>query len=193
MRKIVVTNNISVDGVMQAPGRPDEDSRGGFTRGGWALPYQDPVLARVMGEGMARAGALLLGRRTYADFAGYWPHQRNNPFTPALDALPKYVASTTLGEPLPWVNSVLLKGDAIDAVTELKAQPGPDIAVLGSGELVRSLRRHGLVDEYVLLVHPLVLGTGRRLFPDGDVPGDLRLVDSVPTTTGVLIATYRPA
>lgn len=193
MRKIVVTNNVSLDGVMQAPGRPDEDTRGGFVRGGWAVPYNDPVMGRVMGQGMARTGALLLGRRTYADFAGYWPRQRDNPFTPVLDALPKYVASTTLEEPLPWVNSVLLKGDAVEAVAELKAQPGPDIAVLGSGELVRSLRRHGLIDEYVLLVHPLVLGAGRRFFPDGDVPADLRLIDSVTTTTGVLIATYQPA
>ncbi|MFC0503347.1 dihydrofolate reductase family protein [Micromonospora costi] len=193
MRKIVVTNNVSLDGVMQAPGRPDEDTRGGFDRGGWAVPYNDPVMGRVMGQGMARTGALLLGRRTYEDFAGYWPRQRDNPFTPVLDALPKYVASTTLDEPLPWVNSFLLKGDVVEAVAELKAQPGPDIAVLGSGDLVRSLRRHGLIDEYVLLVHPLVLGTGRRLFPEGDSSGDLRLVESVTTTTGVLIATYQPA
>ncbi|MFR9780662.1 dihydrofolate reductase family protein [Micromonospora sp. MS34] len=193
MRRIIVTNNVSVDGVMQAPGRPDEDTRDGFTRGGWALPYQDAVLGRKMGEGMASTGALLLGRRTYLDFAGYWPRQTGNPFTPVLDALPKYVASTTLAEPLPWVNSHLLKGDVIEAVTELKAQPGPDIAVLGSGELVRSLRRHGLVDAYVLLVHPLVLGTGRRLFAAGDTPDELRLVGSVTTTTGVVIASYEPA
>ncbi|MGW5670840.1 dihydrofolate reductase family protein [Micromonospora sp. NPDC003776] len=193
MRRIIVTNNLSVDGVMQAPGRPDEDTRDGFTRGGWALPYQDPVLGRKMGEGMASTGALLLGRRTYEDFAGYWPRRTGNPFTPVLDALPKYVASTTLTEPLPWVNSHLLKGDVVEAVTELKAQPGPDIAVLGSGELVRSLRRHRLVDAYVLLIHPLVLGAGRRLFADGDAPGELRLVESVTTTTGVVIGTYEPA
>ncbi|MFE9657140.1 dihydrofolate reductase family protein [Micromonospora sp. NPDC006431] len=118
-----------------------------------------------MGEGTTSTGPLLLGRRTYLDFAGYWPRQTDNPFTPVLDALPKYVASTTLADPLPWVNSHLLHGDVIEAVTELKAQPGPDIAGLGSGELVRSLRRHGLVDAYVLLIHPLVLGTGRRLLP----------------------------
>jgi dihydrofolate reductase len=193
MRRIVVTDNVSLDGVTQAPGRPDEDTRDGFTRGGWAVPYTDAVLGRKMGEGMARTDALLLGRRTYADFAGYWPRQRDNPFTPVLDALPKYVASTTLTEPLPWVNSHLLTGDVVAAVQELKARPGGDIAMLGSGELVRSLRRHGLVDEYVLLIHPLVLGGGRRLFPTGDTPAELRLVDSVSTTTGVLVATYRPA
>ncbi|MET7967223.1 dihydrofolate reductase family protein [Micromonospora sp. NPDC005305] len=193
MRKIIVTENVSLDGVMQAPGRPDEDTRGGFSRGGWAIPYNDPVLGRKMGEGMASTGALLLGRRTWADFAGYWPRQTGNPFTPMLDALPKYVASTTLDEPLPWVNSHLLKGDVIEAVRELRAQPGPDIAVLGSGALVRSLRRHDLVDAYVLLVHPLVLGGGRRLFDPGDEPGALRLTDSVTTATGVVIARYEPA
>ncbi|MFG3297935.1 dihydrofolate reductase family protein [Micromonospora chersina] len=193
MPKIIVTENVSLDGVMQAPGRPDEDTRDGFTRGGWAVPYNDPVLGRKMGEGMASTGALLLGRRTWADFAGYWPRQTGNPFTPVLDALPKYVASTTLHEPLPWANSHLLKGDVIEPVRELKAQPGPDIAVLGSGELVRSLRRHGLVDAYVLLVHPVVLGGGRRLFDAGDEPGELRLTDSVTTTTGVVIARYEPA
>ncbi|MET8908674.1 dihydrofolate reductase family protein [Micromonospora sp. NPDC004551] len=193
MRKIIVTENVSLDGVMQAPGRADEDTRDGFTRGGWAVPYNDPVLGRKMGEDMASTGALLLGRRTWTDFAGYWPRQTGNPFTPVLDALPKYVASTTLDEPLPWVNPHLLKGDVIEAVRELKAQPGPDIAVLGSGELVRSLRRHGLVDAYVLLVHPLVLGGGRRLFDPGDEPGMLRLTDSVTTTTGVVIARYEPA
>ncbi|MET8837467.1 dihydrofolate reductase family protein [Micromonospora sp. NPDC004540] len=193
MRKIIVTENVSLDGVMQAPGRPDEDTRDGFTRGGWAIPFNDPVMGRKMGEGMASTGALLLGRRTWADFAGYWPRQTGNPFTPVLDALPKHVASTTLDEPLPWVNSHLLKGDVIEAVRELKAQPGPDIAVLGSGELVRSLRRHGLVDAYVLLIHPVVLGGGRRLFDPGDEPGALRLTDSVTTTTGVVIARYEPA
>ena len=105
MRKVSVTLNLSLDGVMQAPGRPDEDTRGGFQRGGWALPYNDPVMGRVMGEGMAQTGALLLGRRTYEDFAGYWPHQKDNPFTEVLDNIRKYVASRTLTEPLPWKNS----------------------------------------------------------------------------------------
>ncbi|MFC0007704.1 dihydrofolate reductase family protein [Micromonospora siamensis] len=190
MRKIVVTNNLTLDGVMQAPGRPDEDLRGGFDRGGWALPYQDPVLGRKMGEGMAGTDALLLGRRTYTDFAGYWPQQTGNPFTPVLDKLDKYVVSTTLTAPLPWQNSILIGGDPVAEVTRLKQRPGGDIAVLGSGELVRTLHRHGLVDTWVLLVHPLLLGRGRRLFPDGTTPADLRLTDSVTSTTGVLIATY---
>ncbi|HEY4851376.1 MAG TPA: dihydrofolate reductase family protein [Streptosporangiaceae bacterium] len=193
MRKIVVTNNLTLDGVMQAPGRPDEDVRGGFDRGGWALPYNDPVMGRVMGEGMAQAGGLLLGRRTYEDFASVWPNRTDNPFTEVLDNTQKYVASTTLAEPLPWKNSTLLKGDAADAVADLKQQPGPDLTILGSGELIQSLRRRNLIDEYVLLIHPLVLGSGRRLFPDGSPPADLRLAGSVTTTTGVMIATYQPA
>ncbi|MCU1519343.1 MAG: hypothetical protein JWQ75_4064 [Pseudarthrobacter sp.] len=191
MRKISVTNNVSLDGVMQAPGRADEDTRGGFDRGGWAVPYNDPVMGQAMGEGMAQTGALLLGRRTYEDFAGYWPYQTNNPFTEVLDNIQKYVASTTLSEPLPWRNSTLLRGDASDTVAALKEEPGPDIAILGSGELIQSLRRRNLIEAYILLIHPLILGHGRRLFPDGIPPQELRLTGSVTTTTGVIIATYR--
>jgi dihydrofolate reductase len=193
MSKVVVTNSLTLDGVMQAPGRPDEDVRGGFDRGGWALAYNDPVMGRVMGEGMARSGALLLGRRTYEDFAGFWPRQTDNPFTEMLDNVQKYVASTTLPPALPWKNSTLLDGDAADAVADLKQRPGPNLVILGSGELIQSLRRRNLIDEYVLLIHPLVLGSGRHLFPDGTPPADLRLVGSVTTTTGVMIATYQPA
>jgi dihydrofolate reductase len=193
MSRVVVTNHVTLDGVMQAPGRPDEDVRGGFDRGGWALPGNDPVMGRVMAEGMAQPGALLLGRRTYEDFASYWPHQKDNPFTEVLDNTQKYVASTTLSEPLPWKNSTLLEGDAAEAVAGLKQRSGPDLAILGSGELIQSLRRRNLIDEYVLLIHPLVLGRGRRLFPDGASPAELRLVNSVTTTTGVIIATYRLA
>src|SRR5215211_8379652 len=126
---------------MQAPGRPDEDLRGGFEHGGWALPYNDEVMGRVMGEGMARGGPLLLGRRTYEDFYGFWPKQTDNPYTEVLDNTRKYVASRTLREPLPWANSTLLEGEAAEAVAELKSEPGEDIGVLGSGELVRSLMR----------------------------------------------------
>jgi dihydrofolate reductase len=192
MGKVVVVNNVTLDGVMQAPGRPDEDLRGGFEHGGWALPYNDPVMGRVMGEGMAKGGALLLGRRTYESFAGFWPYQVDNPFTPVLDEMQKYVASTTLREPLPWRNSTLLPGDAADTVAGLKERSGEDFTVLGSGELVRSLMRNDLVDEYLLLIHPLVLGSGRRLFADSGPSSALRLVDTVTTTTGVVIATYRP-
>lgn len=192
MRKITVFNSVTLDGVMQAPGRPDEDPRGGFAHGGWAAPYSDEVMGRVAAEGMAGPGALLLGRRTYEDFHGFWPNQTDNPFTEVLDNTRKYVASTTLREPLGWRNSTLLDGDAAEAVARLKEQPGEDLTVLGSGELVQSLRRRDLVDRYVLLIHPLVLGSGRRLFPDGGPVAALRLVDSVTTTTGVIIATYQP-
>jgi dihydrofolate reductase len=192
MRKLTVFNSLTLDGVMQAPGRPDEDGRGGFARGGWAAPYMDEVMGRVAAEGMARPGALLLGRRTYEDFHGFWPNQTDNPFTEVLDNTRKYVASTTLREPLGWRNSTLLAGDAAEAVARLKEQPGEDLTVLGSGALVQSLRRRDLVDRYVLLIHPLVLGSGRRLFPDGGPAATLRLVDSVPSTTGVIIATYQP-
>jgi dihydrofolate reductase len=193
MSKLVVLNNLTLDGVMQAPGRPDEDLRGGFEHGGWALPYNDAVMGRVMAQGMANAGPLLLGRRTYLDFASFWPNQKDNPFTEVLNNTQKYVASTTLTEPLPWRNSTLLAGDVAQAVARLKAQPGNDIVVLGSGELVRSLLPHNLIDEYILLIHPLILGSGRRLFPVAGRGATLRLVDSVPTTTGVIIATYQAA
>jgi dihydrofolate reductase len=193
MRKVVAFISLTLDGVMQAPGRPDEDTRGGFAHGGWAQPFADPVMASVATEDMADTGSILLGRRTYEDFYSYWPHQTDNPYTEVLDNTQKYVASTTLQEPLPWQSSTLLAGDAADAVARLKEQPGADIVVLGSGELVQSLRRRNLVDRYVLLIHPLILGTGRRLFPDGAAPTTLRLVDSKTTTTGVVIATYEEA
>src|SRR6266851_3730649 len=192
MSRLVVVSNLTLDRVMQAPGRPDEDLRGDFKHGGWALPYSDSVMGSVMGEGIAKMGALLLGRRTYEDFAGFWPHQTNNPFTDVLNNAQKYVASRMLQEPLPWGNSTLLKGDAAEDVARLKEQPGKDIVVLGSGELIRSLMGRSLVDEYVLLIHPLVLGSGRRLFTDEVPLGALRLVDSVMTTAGVLIVTYQP-
>jgi dihydrofolate reductase len=180
--------------VMQAPGRPDEDRRGGFAHGGWALPYADSVLGAVSGQSMASTGALLFGRRTYEDFYGVWPKRTDgNPFTAVLNNTQKYVASTTLKEPLPWVNSTLLEGDAAEAVARLKAQPGKDVVVLGSGVLLQSLMRRNLVDEYVLLIHPLVLGSGRRLFTDEGQFAALRLIDTRMTTTGVVIATYQPA
>lgn len=190
MRKISVTVSLSLDGVMQAPGRPDEDDRGGFERGGWANGYSDHVMGRKMAEGMSKDGELLFGRRTYQDFFGVWPNRTDNPFTEVLDRTQKYVTSRTLAEPLPWQNSTLLAGDAAESVAELKRRPGPDLAVLGSGNLVQTLRLAGLIDEYTLLIHPLILGTGGRLFPDGP-PADLRLLDSLTTTTGVIIATYQ--
>jgi dihydrofolate reductase len=193
MSRVVVINHLSLDGVMQAPGRPDEDPRGGFEHGGWAVPNNDDVMAGVMGQGMAAGGPLLLGRRTYEAFYEFWPKQENNPFTEVLDNVQKYVASNSLSEPLPWSNSTLLSGDVPAAVAKLKEQEGPDIGVLGSGELIRSLAPHGLIDRYILMIHPLLLGGGGRMFPDSGPYAQLRLTDSVTTTKGVVIATYEPA
>ncbi|HCU48843.1 MAG TPA: deaminase [Micromonosporaceae bacterium] len=197
MSRVLVTNHLTLDGVMQAPGRADEDRRGGFEHGGWAQARNDEVMGRYMGERMAAGGgggALLLGRRTYEDFASFWPHQSpDNPFTTVINNMPKLVASRTLTAPLEWNNSTLLEGDVAEAVAKLKAKPGKDMVVLGSGDLIQTLMKHDLVDEFLLLVHPLVLGSGRHLFVDGTPETSLRLVDSTITTTGVVIATYVPS
>lgn len=191
MRKLTVINHMTIDGVMQAPARPDEDTRGGFSRGGWGQAGSDQVMADFMGVGRGGdPGALVLGRRTYLNFYGVWPHRKDNPYTEALNKQQKYVASRTLTEPLPWQNSTLLRGDAAAAVAALKQEPGPDLLVMGSGELIQSLRRRALVDEYVLMIHPLILGAGQRLFPEG-TPADFRLAETVSTTTGVIIARYQ--
>jgi dihydrofolate reductase len=191
MSKITVVNNLSLDGVMQGPGRPDEDLRGGFEHGGWAMAYNDEVKGRAMGEGIARGGALLFGRCTYEDFYRVWPNQTDNPFTEVLNNAQKYVASTTLKEPLPWRNSTLLDDDAAEGVARLKEESDEDLTILGSGVLIASLIRRNLIDRYVLMIHPLVLGSGRRLFAD-DAPFALKITDSLTTTTGVVIATYEP-
>jgi dihydrofolate reductase len=193
MSRLILFTSLTLDGVMQAPGRPDEDVRGGFAHGGWGTAYSDAVLGKIAGEGMATSGALLLGRRTYEDFHSVWPNRTDNPFTEVLNNTPKYVASRTLKEPLPWMNSTLLKGDIAVAVGSLKQKLEKDIVVLGSGDLAQSLMQHSLVDRYVLLIHPLVVGSGRRLFNDGDSFAALRLVDSRASTTGVVVATYEPA
>jgi len=190
MGKLVVFISLTLDGVMQAPGRPDEDRRGGFEHGGWATPY---AAMGDAGDSMARSEALLLGRRTYEDFYSVWPKQKDSPFSAILDNMQKYVASTTLKEPLPWMNSTLLKGDAAEAVIRLKKELEKDIVILGSGVLVQSLMKRNVIDEYILLIHPLVLGSGRRLFPDGGPFAALRLISSKTTTNGVVIATYQPA
>jgi dihydrofolate reductase len=191
MGKLTVVNHLTLDGVMQAPAKTDEDTRGGFAHGGWAHANNDEVMGRFMGTRMASgSGALLLGRRTYEAFHAFWPRQTDgNPFTEKLNATTKYVASRTLTEPLPWQNSVLLKGDATDAVASLKETE--NLVVLGSGDLLASLIRRGLVDEYLLMIHPVIVGAGRRMFGDDAGFAKLRLVDSVTTTTGVVIATYR--
>lgn len=189
MSRIVVVENLTLDGVMQAPSHPDEDRRGGFDAGGWAVPYADDVMAAYMAKGIEKGGAMLFGRRTYEQFASFWPHQpEDNPYAAVLNSRRKYVVSTTLAEPLSWSNSMPL--ERIEAVPGLKEQPGGDIVVLGSGELTQSLMRHGLVDEYVLSIHPLLVGSGRRLFTEGSPFAKLQLVDSVTTTTGVVIGTF---
>jgi dihydrofolate reductase len=190
MRKISATLSISMDGVIQAPGRSDEDTRDGFDRGGWAVPYNDEVMAQRMGEAMSSSGAMLFGRRTYQDFHGYWPQQTDNPFTPYLNQATKYVVSSTLSEPLPWENSILLPGDPAVSVAQIKSQPGPDLGIVGSAQLVRSLFAAELIDRYLLLIHPLVLGQGRRLFDDRGPDGGFELVDSVVTHKGVIITSY---
>lgn len=193
MRKINVTNNVTLDGVMQAPGSPQEDTRNGFNCGGWAAPYHDDVKMKIMGRGMARRGALLFGRHTYEHFFKVWPGRTDNPYSEVLDNTQKYVVSRTLNEPLPWKNSTLLEGDAEETVTALKNEPGVDLTILGSGELVRSLVRHNLIDQFILLIHPLILGAGQRMFGDDGTLAKFRLTESVPTTTGVIIATYELA
>lgn len=192
MSKIVVINHVTLDGVMQGPGRPEEDPRDGFAHGGWAAPNVDAVAMEAMGARMGPGNRLLLGRRSYEEILGYWNTQ-DSPFTAALNAAEKHVASTTLREPLPWPNSTLLRGDVAGAVARLREEPGKDLHVMGSGALIQTLMRHDLIDEYLLLIHPLVLGSGRRLFPEGGVPARLRLVDSRASTTGVIIATYEGA
>ena len=189
MASINATMSISLDGVIQAPGRSDEDTRDGFERGGWAVPYGDDVMMQKMGEGMSGASAMLFGRRTYSDFAGYWPHQTDNPFTDHLNQVQKYVVSSTLTDPLPWQNSTVLPGDPAETAAGLKAGSGPDLGIVGSARLLRSLLAADLVDGLTLLIHPLVLGQGRRLFDEGTAL-NLELVDSLTTTKGVIIASY---
>jgi dihydrofolate reductase len=194
MRSLIVSEFLTLDGVMQAPGNPEEDRSGGFGHGGWQLPYFDQTMSSVISEGMATSGGFLLGRRTYEILSAFWPNQpADNPFAAAMNSLPKHVASTTLDEPLKWQNSTLVKGDVAEAVAGLKRQPGKDLQVIGSGELVQTLIRHDLVDEYRLMVHPLVLGGGRRLFRDGTLRTPLQLIETRTTGTGVVVLTYRPA
>jgi dihydrofolate reductase len=193
-RRLRVSNNVTLDGVMQAPAGPEEDLRGGFAHGGWANEYFDPVMAEVAAEGIERGSAFLFGRRTYQHFAGVWPFMpADNPFASVLNESPKHVVSSTLSEPLEWRNASLVLGDPIAAVGRLKEEDGPDLVILGSGQLIRSLLPSGLIDELRLQIHPLVLGAGMRLFDDGTELQTFRLVETKSTTTGVIIATYEPA
>ncbi len=185
MSKIVAFENMTLDGVMQAPGRPDEDNRGGFPHGGWASEYADEAMMARAQEGMARTGAILVGRRTYEDFFQVWANAGDNPFTEKLNKTLKFVVSGTLTEPLPWQNSKLI---TLDKVKELRDGDGEDIVILGSGRLVRALHKMNLIDEYALQIHPLTLGMGQPLF---EAYADLELVDSAVSSTGVILATYR--
>jgi dihydrofolate reductase len=191
MRSITVTMWVTLDGVVQGLGRPDEDTRGGFTHGGWGRRYEDEVLGREMAKAMAKPGDMLFGRRTWQDFITAWGCRTDgNPFTTRMNAATKYVVSRTLENADAWQNSILLRGDAAGTVAGLKAQPGRDLAIIGSASLVRSLHAAALIDRYTLLIHPLTLGIGARLF-EGPAPlTEFELSGSVATTKGVIIAQY---
>jgi dihydrofolate reductase len=196
MRKVIVNEFMTLDGVVQAPGGPDEDPSGGFKHGGWHMSYMDEVAQKEVLEGINEAGGFLLGRRTYEIFAAYWPNapEEEQVIAEPLNTKPKYVASTTLSEPLEWQNSTVLQGDVAEAVPALKQQDdGGDLHVIGSSELVRELIAKDLVDELRVMIDPLVVGGGKRVFNDDGALRPWRLVDSQVTTTGAILATYAPA
>ncbi|MHB9131782.1 MAG: dihydrofolate reductase family protein [Armatimonadota bacterium] len=194
MRKLIVLSFITLDGVMQAPGGPEEDPTGGFKHGGWTVGYFDEFLGNVMNEQMSQPFALLLGRRTYEIFAAYWPYAdtHDDPIAAGINTAKKYVASTTLTE-LDWSNSELIKGDVAEAVRQLKAQDGPEIQVHGSGNLIQTLLQHNLVDEFRLKIFPITLGTGKRLFAEGTIPVSFKLLHGEVSPGGVIVATYARA
>ncbi|MET1012691.1 MAG: dihydrofolate reductase family protein [Actinomycetota bacterium] len=192
MRKLVVSTFLTLDGVMQAPGGPEEDESGGFEHGGWSVNYWDDLMGQVKSEEFNVPFDMLLGRRSYEILGAYWPSAPEEAGGKPLNDATKFVASR--GRPtLEWEPSVLIEGDAADGVAELKETDGPELQVHGSGNLIQTLMRHGLVDEYRLWVFPLVLGSGRRLFADGTIPAGLKLVDNKVSTTGVVMGTYEPA
>ena len=192
MRRLIVTTFLTLDGVMQAPGGPEEDPSDGFAYGGWSVNYWDDVMARFQDQAMRGPFDLVLGRKTYDIFAAYWPTAPEESGGKPLNDATKYVASR--GRPkLEWSKSVLLEGDAAEAVAALKQTDGPELQVHGSGNLVQTLLRHNLVDLYRLWAFPLVLGSGKRLFSDGTIPAGLKLVDTTVSSTGVVIGTYEPA
>ena len=191
--RLTVTTFVSLDGVMQAPGGPEEDRSDGFEQGGWLVPYADDDMGQAMVGFFEDADAFLLGRRTYEIFAGFWPKvtNPNDPIAGKLNNLPKYVPTRTLAD-ASWSGTTLLKGDLAEEIAKLKAQPGRELQVHGSGRLAQALMQHGLVDEYRLLTYPVILGAGRRLFADGAKPTVLRPVDNKTTSTGVSIDVYQP-
>lgn len=194
MRKLVVQDWMTLDGVVQAPGTPDEDTRGGFAHGGWSLPYFDDAAMTWTIEGLRRAGGFVLGRRTYETFAAHWPNasHEEQPLAEQLNSKPKHVATTTLTDPLAWQNSTVLTGDLADAVAALKNEDGDDLLAIGSVQLVRTLIDHNLADEFRLMIDPLIVGGGKRLFRDDGAIRRMRLVDSQVTSTGAILATYVP-
>src|SRR3982751_3989387 len=192
MRKLIVNTFLTLDGVMQAPGGPEEDTSGGFALGGWSVNYWDEQMGQVIGEAMGTPFDLLLGRKPYNIFAAYWPNATDNPGAKPLNDATKYVVSR--GRPaLEWSESVLIEGEAAEGIAALKQEDGPELQVHGSGNLIQTLLRHNLVDQYRLLIFPVVIGSGKRLFSEGAVPSGLKLVDSKISTTGVVIGTYEPA
>jgi dihydrofolate reductase len=195
MRKVIANEFMSLDGVVQAPGGAEEDTSGGFEHGGWHLRYFDDLSQKWVLESIVEAGGFLLGRRTYEIFAAYWPKapEEEQVIAQPLNTKPKYVASTTLTEPLEWQNSTMLQGDIAEAVAALKQDDGADVHVIGSAELVRTLVEQGLVDEFRLMIDPLLLGGGKRIFRDDGSLRPLRLVHGEVTTTGAILATYAPA
>jgi dihydrofolate reductase len=195
MRKLVVNEFVSLDGVAQAPGGEDEDTSGGFQHGGWHLRYFDDLSQKWVLEGLTSAGGFLLGRRTYETFAAYWPNapEEEQVIAEPLNTLPKYVASRTLAEPLDWQNSTVLQGDVAAAVAALKQEEGADLHVIGSTEFLQTLIEHDLVDEFRLMIDPLVLGGGKRVFRDDGTLRPLQLIESQVTTTGAILASYAPA
>jgi dihydrofolate reductase len=194
MRKLIVTTFLSLDGVMQAPGGPEEDREGGFEHGGWLVPYADEDLGRFVTEWIEEADGFLLGRKTYEIFAAHWPRvtDPSDPVARALNSRPKYVASRTLNK-ADWNNSTVIKGDVAEEVVKLKRQSGKELQVHGSGDLAQTLIKNDLIDEYHLWFFPVVLGSGKRLFGTGSVPAALKLVDSKTTSTGGVIHTYQRA
>ncbi len=192
MRKLMVNTFLTLDGVMQAPGGPEEDDSGGFAYGGWSVNYWDELMGQVMTEAMSVPFDLVLGRRTYDTFAAYWPHAPEEAGGKPLNDATKYVASRSRPT-LEWGPSVLIDGDAAEGIAELKKGDGPELQVHGSGNLIQTLMRHNLVDEYRLWVFPVVIGSGKRLFSEGTIPSALKLVDTKVSTTGVVIGTYEPA
>ena len=192
MRKLIVSTFLTLDGVMQAPGGPGEDDDGGFAHGGWSVNYWDEQMGQIMGEATSAPFALVLGRKTYDIFAAHWPHASEEDGAKVFNDATKYVASRR-HPTLEWSNSVLIEGDAADGIVALKKEVGPELQVHGSGNLIQTLLRHNLVDQYRLWVFPLVIGSGKRLFSEGTIPSGLKLVDSKVSTTGVVIGTYEPA